>query len=140
MIDRTAAIGRYRAWPMSARDPKRTFAATSIRTFSAPTHKVSGRRKLACDCPLDCRVGLHHHALGAVCERICGACVGSRLAHLLLRLEAGGVHRLTPQRRVALDQGGKLGGSVAERINADLVQPLDDARFARGLDDFLREA
>src|SRR6266700_4241635 len=52
--------------------------------FCALTHKVSGRRKLACDCPLDCRVGLHHDELGAVCERICGGCVDSRLAHLLL--------------------------------------------------------
>src|SRR5258706_8463342 len=36
-------LAETRRWPMSAPDPKRTFAATSIRTFSAPTSCCAGR-------------------------------------------------------------------------------------------------
>src|SRR6266704_302819 len=58
----------------------------------------------------------------------------------LFLLDARGVHRVAPQRRFAADPGGKLGRRIAERIDADLVQPLDDARVAGRLRHLVRDA
>src|SRR6266705_2053187 len=64
----------------------------------------------------------------------------SRQRPSLFLLDACGVHRVAPQRRFAADQRSELGRRVAERIDADLVQPLDRARFARRLRHLLRNA
>src|SRR6266513_1806910 len=57
----------------------------------------------------------------------------------LFLLYACGVHRVVPQRRFAADPRGKLSRRVAESIDTDLVQALDDARVARRLRHLLRD-
>src|SRR2546428_11640014 len=69
-----------------------------------------------------------------------GLATAARSAYSLFLLDACGFHRVAPQRRPASDERGKLGRRVAERIDADLVQPLDRARFARRLCHLLRDA
>ena len=78
--------------------------------------------------------------LAATDTRVAAACCNrdrtAASGPLLLVFDAGDPHRLGPERNIRGDQRGELCRSVAERIDAEVIEPLGKARVLCGRRNF----